>query len=85
MKQTVSTAMMPMSTPLPTLPMPPTISRPEPIWRAPRPSEVAEPKSVAKIAKMSMTLPAGPFARFSPKSGAKAELMSSERPLRKTP
>ena len=46
---------------------------------------MAEPKSVAKIAKMSMTRPAGPFARFSPKSGAKAELMSSERPLRKTP
>ena len=59
--------------------------RPEPICRAPRPSEVAEPKSVAKIAKMSMTRPAGPSARCSPSSGANAELMSSERPLRKTP
>ena len=29
--------------------------------------------------------PAGPLARFSRSSGAKAELMSSERPLRKTP
>ena len=85
MKQTVSTTMMAMSTALPTLPMPATICRPEPICRAPRPSEVAEPKSVAKIAKMSMTRPAGPLARFSPKSGANAELMSSERPLRKTP
>ena len=63
MKQTVSTTMIAMSTPSPTLPMPVTISRPEPICRAPRPSEVAEPKSVAKIAKMSMTRPAGPFAR----------------------
>ena len=70
---------------LPALPMPATISKPEPIWSAPRPSEAAEPNSVAKIASMSMTRPAGPAARFSPSSGANAELMSSERPLRKTP
>ncbi len=31
--------------------------RPLPICRAPRPSEVAEPNRVAKIARMSMALP----------------------------
>ena len=85
MNATVRTAMIPTSTPLPTLPMPPTISRPEPIWRAPRPSEAAEPKSVAKIASMSMTRPAVPLARFSPMSGANAELISWERPRRNVP
>ena len=39
----------------------PTMSRPLRICRAPRPSEAAEPNSVAKIASMSMTLPPGPL------------------------
>ena len=62
MKQTVSTAMMPTSTPLPTSPRPVTMRRPLPIWIAPRPSDAAEPNSVAKMARMSMTLPTGPLA-----------------------
>ena len=85
MNAAVSTAMMPTRTPLPTLPIPPTISRPLPICRAPRPSEAAEPKSVAKIARMSMTRPAGPSARRLPISDVNAELISCGRPLRKTP
>ena len=85
MKAAVRTAMTPTSTPLPTLPMPPTISRPQPICRAPRPSEAAEPKSVAKMASMSMTRPAGPSARRLPISEVKAELISCGRPLRKVP
>ena len=66
---------------LPATPMPPTISSPLRIWSAPRPSEAAEPKRVAKIASMSMTLPAGPWAR-EPSSGSKAALISWTRPLR---
>ncbi len=80
-KQTVRTAMMPTSTPLPTSPRPVTMRRPLAIWMAPRPSDAAEPKSVAKIARMSMTLPAGPLACL-PSRGSKAELMSWRRPLR---
>ena len=38
------------------------------IWSAPRPSEVALPNSVAKIARMSIERPIGPFTR-SPSSG----------------
>ena len=85
MNATVSSAMTPTSTPLPTLPMPAMICTPLPICRAPRPSEAAEPNSVAKIASMSMTRPAVPVARFSPSSGMNAELISCERPRRNTP
>ena len=77
----VRTAMMPIRTALPTWPTPPTISRPRWIWSAPSPSEVAEPNRVAKMARMSITRPAGPFAR-SPSSGSKADEISWSRPLR---
>ena len=71
MKQRVSTAMIATSSMLPALPMPATISKPEPICSAPRPSEAAEPNSVAKIASMSMTRPAGPAWRASPRAAAR--------------
>jgi hypothetical protein len=67
--------------PLPRGPIPPTISRPLLIWRAPRPSDVAEPKSVAKIAKMSISFPKPPPA-CRPRMGEKAAEISWRRPLR---
>jgi hypothetical protein len=81
----VSTAMIATSTPLPTLPAQPRISIPLPICRAPRPSEAAEPNRVAKIARTSMTRPAGPSARRRPMSGRNAALISWRRPRRKVP
>ena len=48
----------------------------------PSPSDAAEPKSVAKIARMSIALPNVPSVRRSPRRGAKAELISWRRPLR---
>ena len=80
-KAAVSTAMMPIRSALPVVPIPATISRPLWIWRAPRPSEAAEPNRVAKIASMSMTLPAGPLACL-PRIGSNAEEISWSRPLR---
>ena len=80
----VSTAMMPIRTAFPVSPIPPTICRPLRICNAPRPSEAADPNSVAKIASMSMTLPQPPWAR-SPSSGSNAALISWKRPLRYTP
>ena len=58
-KATVSTVMMTIRTVLPVSPIPPTMCRPLRICSAPRPSDAAEPNSVAKIASMSMTLPQG--------------------------
>ena len=52
------------------------------IWSAPSPSEVALPNSVAKIARMSIDLPIGPWMR-SPSSGWKAELIRLGRSRRK--
>ena len=75
----VSTAITPTSTPFPVLSSQPRIYTPEPICKAPRPSEAADPNSVAKIASPSISLPIGPSVRR-PSSGAKAELMSWERP-----
>ena len=66
---------------LPVSPMPATICRPLRICNAPKPSDAAEPNSVAKIASMSMTLPHGPLAR-DPSSGSNAALISCSRPLR---
>ena len=83
-KHAVRMVMIPTRMPLPTSPNPPTICSPLLICSAPIPSDAAEPKSVAKIASMSMTLPAGPSA-WRPISGLNAELISWERPLRKTP
>ena len=85
MNAAVSTAITPTSRPFPTLPMPATISRPLPICRAPSPSDAAEPKSVAKMARMSMTRPAGPSARRRPINPENAELISCGRPLRNVP
>jgi hypothetical protein len=42
--------------------------RPPLIWRAPSPSDVALPNIVAKMARMSIPLPIGPYTR-SPSSG----------------
>jgi hypothetical protein len=80
-KAAVRTAMIPISTVLPASPIPPTISSPDWICRAPRPSEAAEPKRVAKIASMSITFPHGPWARL-PRRGSNAELISCSLPLR---
>ena len=77
----VSTAIRPTSAALPISPIPATISRPLRIWRAPRPSEAADPNKVAKIASMSITRPPGPYARR-PSSGSNAAEMSCTRPLR---
>jgi len=51
---------------------------------APRPSDAAEPNSVAKIAQLSMIRPPGPSARL-PSSGRKAALISCGRPGRYEP
>ncbi|SKZ84279.1 Uncharacterised protein [Mycobacteroides abscessus subsp. abscessus] len=59
----------------------PTLSKPEPICSAPSPSDATVPNSVAKIARMSMILPTGPFTEL-PSSGAKTALMSWLRPRR---
>lgn len=50
-------------------------SKPLPICSAPSPSEAADPKSVAKMAMMSMTLPQAPWACLAPMSGSKTALM----------
>ncbi|MDR6117187.1 hypothetical protein QE370_000371 [Aeromicrobium sp. SORGH_AS981] len=84
MNSTVSTVMMATRAILPGWSIQPLNCRPAPICRAPRPRLAAEPNSVAKMARMSMTRPAGPSARR-PMSGRKAEEMSCERPLRKVP
>ena len=81
----VRIAMIATRTPLPTSPAQPRISTPLPICRAPRPREAADPNSVAKMARTSMTRPAGPAARRSPSSGTKTELISCRRPRRKVP
>ncbi len=43
---------------------------------------MAVPKTVAKMARTSMSLPSHPRARRSPISGAQAEEMSCGRPMR---
>ena len=60
----------------------PEAFRPELICIAPKPSEHAVPKIVAKIAKPSMSLPQKPFTPFSPISGMKALESSCLRPRR---
>jgi len=68
-----------------TEPTQPLCSMPAPICRAPRPSDAAEPNSVAKIAMMSMTLPTGPFAWRRPMRRENAAEISWGRPRRKVP
>ncbi len=82
-KATVRTAMMATSRPVPVFSIQFSSSKPLPIWSAPRPREAAEPKRVAKMARMSMTRPGPPYARFSPISGTKTALMVWRRPRRK--
>ena len=67
-KQAVRTAITATASVLLPPPSPNTSSMPPVICRAPRPSEVAEPNSVAKIATTSMALP-GPWLARSPSSG----------------
>lgn len=69
MNAMVSTVMMPTSKVVLTLSIQPSTLMPLPIWSAPRPSEAAEPKRVAKIARMSMTRPPQPFARHAADQG----------------
>ena len=62
-------------------PVPNTSSRPPVICRAPRPSEVAEPKSVAKMATTSIALP-GPSVARRPSRGPNAPETRLPVPLR---
>lgn len=80
MKHAVSTAMTAMRMPLPSSPMPETISMPCPICRAPRPSEAAVPNSVTMIEKMSIVRPRAPPVRPSPSNGAKIDEITGVRP-----
>jgi hypothetical protein len=75
-KANVSSATMETSSMVPALPTQPTVSMPEPICSAPRPSEAAVPNIVAKMARMSMILPMGPSTRLRPNNGVNAALMS---------
>ncbi len=84
MKATVRMTMTMTSKVVPALSTQPLNSMPLPICRAPRPSDAAEPNSVAKIASMSMARPTGPSAR-APISGRNAEEMRCDRPLRNVP
>lgn len=81
MKHTVSTAMTVMAAPRPPPSIPNTAPRPPVICRAPRPSEVAVPKTVANSEMMSMVRPGPPRIRL-PSSGRKQELIRLPSPLR---
>ncbi|GAA3116596.1 hypothetical protein GCM10020001_040370 [Nonomuraea salmonea] len=80
----VSNAMIMMSSPMPASPRPASLT-PLPICSAPRPSEAAEPNSVARMASTSITLPAPPFACRAPISGVNTALIVCRRPRRKVP
>lgn len=80
---TVSTAMMETSRPVPTFSSQLSFSMPEPICSAPRPREAAEPKTVAMMARTSMTRPPAPLACFSPMSGVNTALTVCRRRRRK--
>ena len=80
-KAAVSTAMTITATPLADS-TPHRKFRPLLICSAPRPSDVALPNSVAKMARMSIDLPIGPWTR-SPRIGWKAELIRLGMPRRK--
>ena len=77
--------MMTTSSVVPTESMKPPAMSPPPICSAPRPSEAADPNSVAKIARMSMAWPNPPSAALAPSSGMNAELISCGRPRRNVP
>jgi hypothetical protein len=78
MKNTVRTAMIASATPVDS-PVPQRKFSPLLICCAPRPSEVAVPKSVAMMARMSMVRPAGPWTAL-PMSGSKALEIRMGRP-----
>ena len=84
-KQNVSTAMISTSIGVATSPTTPLNCRPLPIWRAPSPSEAAEPKSVAKMARMLMILPPAPSTARRPKRDTNASESRFLRPSRKVP
>ena len=69
-------------TPTPGSAMTPVARKPSEICDAPSPSDMAVPKTVAKIASTSMSLPSQPRARRSPMSGAHAAEISCGRPIR---
>ena len=77
----VSTAMMATSNNFDGSLIQPTSTNPEPICAAPSPREATVPNRVAKIARMSMTLPPQPLARW-PRMGAKTALTNCPRPHR---
>ena len=74
------TMMMPTATAALSAETVPVSARPARICSAPRPREAAVPKTVAKIARMSRTLPCQPSARFGPISGTKALEMRCRPP-----
>lgn len=84
-KHTVRMATIPTSTGVPSSPVQPLEARPLPICSAPRPSEAAVPKRVAKIARILMNFPAGPSTALTPKSEVKAAEISCRRPSRYVP
>ncbi len=84
-KAAVRIAMMRTSTGEETSGRMPAVWMPPPIWMAPRPSEHAEPKRVARIARMLMIFPPTPLTTRSPKSGVNIEEKSWERPSRNEP
>ena len=77
--------MVPTITHVPGLEISPVASRPDWICTAPKPREAAVPKTVAKMAAISMILPSAPSARFSPINGINAADSSCLRPSRKVP
>ena len=81
MNPQVSTAIIAISALFPRGPAPETISTPWPIWIAESPSVAAVPKTVAKIASMSMPRPSTPLAR-GPSSERNAEESRAGRPRR---
>lgn len=78
-KAAVSTAMIATSRPVPVFSIQLSSWKPLPICRAPRPSEAAEPKRVAKMARMSMMRPTTPWECRSPMSGMNTALMVCRR------
>ena len=81
-KQAVRIAMMRTRTGEVTFSIRPVEVMPPPICRAPRPSEQAEPNSVARIARMLMMRPPMPSETRSPKIEANMAENSWARPSR---
>ena len=84
-KQMVRTVMMPTRIGVVTVSIMPAELMPPPICRAPRPREQAEPKSVARIARMLMIRPPTPLTKRRPKTEVNMAENSCERPRRNVP